>query len=393
MKIGKIKSTLIAIGFLFGSNLIFAQTDSTAPAPAPEVTNSPTGGSQKFLLAGKAGITWQSGIPSVNNPALINSFNPISLMLMPLVKLNNRLFLDGQIEVGANPNPGGGAGININELILYYRVTPSLNVFFGNFSPKYGLYLGVLDDFTNRFCSSPVGMARGPQTQTGIGIQGGVQTGYSKINYQLYVSNGPQFQTDSANFGLQTYGNYTDNNKGKSIGGSFGWLPFSNSNLQLDVSGQYTAKSGDITTEFENISSFSWATDLNYYHVFSPVMLRVLAEYNYTQTDKHLVSSGDSVNTPFAYTNFSNQLSGWFVGSTLRASGSESTFLSNLELGARYGSYAPPKNAAWGGDPINQTTFVMTYWFTWKTPLNISYDLYRGAINQDVVTVRTIYFF
>ena len=396
----KIKITLFAIVILalcFSSSKSYAQTDSTETPPSPpEVVNSPNGGAQKFLLAGKAGLTWQSASPSVNDPSKnINSFNPISLMLMPLVKINSRLFLDGQIEVTANPNAGGGAGVNINELIIYYRITPSINLFFGNFSPKYGLFLGVLDDFTNRFCTSPIGMNRGPQTQTGIGIQGGIQTGYSKINYHIYVSNGPQLQTDSVHYGQMTYGNYTDNNNGKSIGGSFGYLPFSNSNLQVDLSGQYTAKTGDASTEFENVSSFSWAADLNYYHVFSPWMLRVLAEYNSTQTDKHLVYSDPSSTTPLAYSNFNNQLSGWFVGSTLRASGSENEYFSKLEFGARYGSYSPPNNAnvAWGGDPINQTTFVLTYWFSWKTPLNIAYDIQRGAVNQDVITVRTIYFF
>ena len=293
------------------SSKLFAQADSISPPPPPEVVNTPNGGAQKFLLAGKAGITWQSGIPSVNNSSQnINSFNPISLMLMPLVKINSKLFLDGQIEVGANPNAGGGAGVNINELIIYYRVTPTINLFFGNFSPKYGLFLGVLDDFTNRFCSSPVGMNRGPQTQTGVGIQGGIQTGYSKINYQIYVANGPQFDTSASNYGYLGYSNYTDNNKGKSIGGSFGYLPFSNSNLQLDLSGQYTAKTGDVSTEFENISSFSWAADLNYYHVFSPLMLRVLAEYNASKTDSHIMY--DPTNTlPLAYSTFNNQHYGW----------------------------------------------------------------------------------
>ena len=381
-------------------NFAICQTGSS-----DENSNLPKGGTTKFLLAGKAQTSWTN--THIDGSPSSNTFFPDAFMLLPLVKINDKLFLDGQVEVDVDPTPGGFTAINLVEMIVYYRLFPQASVFFGNFSPKYGLYNGLLDDFTNRFCTDPIGMARGPNTQTGIGIQGGIQTGYSKLNYQVYLSNGPQLIVDNMTSGngnptgLLTYDNYSDNNKNKSIGGSIGFLPFSNSTFQLDLSGQYTAKTGDAGTDFENISSLSWAVDMNYYHVFQPITLRVLAEYNKTTTDNYNYPFTDSTNA-FIIPRFENQLNGWYTGATVRATGANSKILSNMELGGRFGAYTPPKyqdaslsNAPWGENAETQTTVCLTYWFTWKTPLNLVYDILKQTDGPTIKTFQTrlIFFF
>ena len=389
------KSNKILIAGLFALASLFSTGIKAQSDADQETPNKPDAGNTKFLLAGKAGAVWTATTP-VTSASAPNSFNPISLMLMPLVKVNDRLFLDAQIEVFANPFNGGGTTLNLNELIMYYRINPYMNLFFGNFSPKYGLYMGVLDDFTNRFCSSPVGLGHGPQTQTGVGLQGGIQTGTSKMNYQIYVANGPQLFADTGkgnnNAGLLNYANYTDNNAGKAIGGSLGWLPFSTSSLQLDVSGQYAPTVGDKGTPWENVSSTSFAADLNYYKVFNPIMIRVLSEYNSTHVSNYNYQSVDATKFNPSFTNF---LSGWYAGATVRASGSSSDLFRNLELGVRYSQFTSPIDAPWGATTLNQTTVCLTYWFTWKTPLNLAWDSFQqnGAANTNQFTVRSIFFF
>jgi len=391
----------------------FAYHANAQDSTKADKTNKPiTSSATKFLLAGKAQISWtntmtkMTGSPDVKS----NSFYPDAFMLMPLVKVNSRLFLDAQVEVDANPM-GGGAAINLVEAIAYYRVANGLSIFAGNFSPKYGLFMGVLDDFTNRYSADPIGMARGPQTQTGIGVQGGIQLGYSKLNYQLYAANGPQMRVDSTTQGNGNltgqlyYDNYQDNNKNKSIGGSIGFLPFSNSSLQVDLSGQMTGKVGDAGTPFENISSTSIAADMNYYHAFGPVMLRLLAEYNSTTTKKYDYPwHTDTTNTSLVVPGFNNQFSGWFCGATVRLTGAKSKLIKNLELGGRIGGYTPPKYdgtattplvSPWGENPEKQTTVCLTYWLTWKTPLNFSYDVLTMTDGPAITTysARLIYFF
>jgi hypothetical protein len=388
------KTILITLISISGLSLANAQTDSVAEPP-----NKAKGGAEKFFLAGKASTQWESDM--LKGSPSSHSFFPGSLMLMPLVKINDKFFLDAQIEVSANTDPGAsGTSVSLNELIVYYRLCPDVSAFFGNFSPKYGLFLGVLDDFTNRYCTDPIGMARGPQTQTGFGLQGGIQAGYSKLNYQVYLANGPQLIVDSTTLeggnstGLMSYDAYRDNNNNKAIGGSLGFLPFSNSCLQVDFSGQYAAKTGNTGSTLESIHSTSWAADLNYYHTFSPITVRVLAEYNNTQTQNANYPLQTSDTTSISYL-FNNKLSGWFCGASFRASGINNLVLRNFELGGRIGAYNPSKDAPWGGNAINQTTVCLTYWFTWKTPLNFAYDILTqtGSPTQSSFTAKITYFF
>ena len=402
----KTKMTNVFVAMIAGGMLMVpsvalrAQTDSGAMAQ-PAVVNSPQGGTDRVLLAGEAFTLWQSNHVSAFGGAPAqgaNSFgaDPLGLMLMPLVKINDRLFLDAQVEVDANPDPGGGGSASLNEAIIYYKVARNVYLFAGNFQPRFGLYEGILDDFTNRYGTDPVGMGIGANTESGIGIQGGVQVGYSKLNYQLYVVNGPQLIVDSsgAGNGMLIYDNYTDNNKNKAVGGSLGFLPFSNSSLEVGISGQYTPKTGDAGSAFENISSNSIAAYLNYFHTINPIMIRLQGQYEYTQTQNFNLYT-DNSDTSTLFPSFDNKISGWYAGITLRPSGSHSVFLSNLELGGRIGALTPPKDAMWGGEPVNQTTICLTYWFTWKTPLNIAYDIYtqNGAPTQTALTVRGMWFF
>ena len=373
-------------------NKIQAQADSAAPIP-----NKAKGGAEKMLLAGEVFTIWQNnkikGLPANNTFGA----DPLGLMLMPLVKLTDRLFLDVQVEVDANPGLGGGASVNLNEAIIYYHLASGVNVFAGNFQPRSGLYEGVLDDFTNRFCTTPIGMGIGSATQSGAGIQGGIQCGYSKLLYQVYVANGPRLTVDStgATNGQMDYSNYTDNNQGKAIGGEIGLLPFSNSSLEIGVSGQYAPTTGDAGSPLENISNKTVAGYLNYYHTFSPVMVRLQGQYEYTQTQGYNLYSNPS-DTTILVPKFTNQSRGWYGGITFRLSGSQSIFLSNLELGGRLGQLTLPQGTPWGANnPWNQTTICLTYWFTWKTPVNLAYDIITqsGSPTQTSIVVRGMWFF
>src|SRR5436190_16348767 len=99
--------------------------------------------------------------------------------------------------------------------------------------------------------------------ETGFGVQGGAQLGASKINYDLYVTNGPQLLTGSPEeAGQFEYEAYAGNNKKKSVGGRFGFLPFSNSSLELGYSFQYKSGTGDRSTIYEKTSYTGQAFDL-----------------------------------------------------------------------------------------------------------------------------------
>ena len=283
----------------------------------------------------------------------------------------------------------------MNELIFYYKVNPYINAFFGFFNPRFGLYNGILDDFTNRYGTAAVGLSLATGGTTGAGIQGGIQTGLSKINYQLYVCNGPALNGDTAasNKADGTVGySFDNNNNTLGYGGNFGWLPFQNSCLEVDVSALYKPKVGDAGSIYQHVSYEAYSANLNYYHVFSPWIVRAQAEWN-TST----LSSFNNAANPMYDLNpgYSNQLSAWYAGASFRFIGAPNKFIRQLELGGRVGAYNPPTQASWGGAQVTQTTLCLTYWNTYKAPYNLSWDHFttNGVNNLNVFTFRTIYVF
>jgi len=370
-----------------------AQTD-TASHP---VVNSPNGGSQKVLFPGAAISQYQ--YTQVQGSKGFGSFSPLTLFAIPLIKVNDNLFLDFAADLSVNSD--GSATPGFDELVVYYRLTPWLYIYGGSFNPRYGIYNGWLDDFTNRFGTgvSPVGMGYGAENADGIGIEGAFQAGYSKIYYQLYTSNGPQVVIDSLTplsqgnlSGQMNQSSIIDNNRNKNVGWCIGYLPFSNSNLEVNFSGAYTPQTGNTGTAYQNINNLVWAVGLNYYHLFSPIMIRAIGEYDGIQTSKfnYPIQQTDSTFTTYTY---NNKYDGWFYGMTVRAAGSKNKWIKNFELAARIGALNPPSDAPWGGSSINQTTVTLTYYLNWDIPLSFEYDVLtqNGAPTQKIFS--TVLFF
>ena len=422
MKTNKFFLLAVFILSAFVNHGAFAQKDSTINEALndAERDNKPPGRSvTKFLLTGNAMAFYQTSNWNqnmANNFAsasgvsgLSNTYFPGRLMLMPLAKLTDNIFFQGQIEVDPAAGKQGGSAINTAELLFYYKINPYMTAFFGYFNPRFGLYNGILDDFTNRYGTAAVGMNHASGGLTGVGIQGGIQTGTSKINYQIYVANGPALDTAAATKGLMLYA-FDNNNSTSAYGGNIGWLPFSNSCLEVDLSTLYKPQTEDAAPNsvggniYHNVSTESYAANLNYYHVFYPVIVRLQGEYNSTTIS---ANNGSIAGHPEMGLNYnpaanggtggyySNTQTGWYAGATIRYTGTQNKLVRQLELGARIGAYNPPVNAVWGGNQVNQFTLCLTYWNTYKAPYNLAWDHFttNGVNNLNVLTFRTIYVF
>jgi len=360
-----------------------------AQAQDAATPNSPNPGSMNFLLTGAGSAMFAASSDG-------NTFTPMALMVMPLTKINDRLFLESGLKFEV---VDGDVGIGIEVLNLHYKVTPWLTAHFGKFPASWGNVLDMFGGgFVSRFPSTPIGLSDdglAPTDQVGFGLQAGLQTGKSKMLYDIYVANGPKLTVDSTGAdmtGHMSYEGLMDNNKNKAIGGKIGWLPFSNSSLQIDAFGQYAGKTGDAGSPYENVASTSYGVDLNFYKTFGPMMLRIMGQYEATQTDNQ--TYGMIEDTSITTYTFDNKGSSWYVAGTLSPTGSQSKFISNLELGARYVNYAPPKKAPWGGDPSTQLTLAVNYWLTWSSQLSFGYDvLNEGGKKSNEFTVRGIYKF
>ncbi len=226
--------------------------------------NSPAVGSQSFLFTGAAASMYTASKDG-------NTFMPMTFMFMPLTKINDRLFLESGVKMQMQDN--GDFAFGLEVLNLHYRINPWMSAHFGKFAAPWGNILDMFGEgFVSRFPVSPIGFAddgMSPTDQVGIGLQGGFQTGNSKMLYDIYLSNGPHLIVDEGSkdgnmTGHMSYESLMDNNKNKAVGGKIGILPFSNSSLQIDAFGQYAGKTGDKGSPYENVSSSSYGVALNF---------------------------------------------------------------------------------------------------------------------------------
>ncbi len=396
--LNKLKRKLPAIGLLLMLSPVSRAQDSTTTVTEPlqtvQTPNSPNPGSESFLLTGEASSLFLASKDG-------NTFVPLTLMLMPLAKINDRLFLESGLKMEMQDD--GSFGFGLEALNLHYRVNSWLTVHAGKFAAPWGNVLDMFGEgFVSRFPVGPIGLSddgMAPTDLVGFGAQGGFQAGTAKMLYDIYLANGPQLVVNEDGLsdnmtGHMSYESLTDNNKNKAFGGKIGILPFSNSSLQVDAFGQYTAQTGDLGSKYQDVSSSSCGADFNFYKTFNITMIRLMGQYEETKTGNATYTVKDATGATSDYT-FKNKGNSWYLAGTIRPTGSANDFVHDLELGARYAQYDPPKNALWGGDPSKQFTLDLTYWFTWSSQINFGYNIQTDAgtkLNNEFI-IRTLYKF
>lgn len=373
------KKSLLPIVFVllsWAATPCFAQDSTSAQA------NNPTWGTKKMIIVGGAEATFISDSSQSN-------FRNMKFHLSPLIRLSEKLFLVSEIEIETRD---GIADSGLEQVHLFYELAPNLNLYAGRFLPKFGHYRGMIGEgYINRFPTDPVGFGDGgigPMLENGLGIVGGFQLGWSKINYDFYLSNGPALITgangsDPAMAGQFDYEAYLDNNKGKAIGGRVGFLPFSNSSVEIGVSFMRNAKTGDPHTQWENVGATWYAFDANYFSVINPIRstLRLNFEYKNMMVDKAYYPLPDA--SPYT---FDNKSSCYYFQVSVRPN-SQNKFLSSLEPAFRYSEFSVPKDAPWGGKNLTQTAVGLNYWLAWDCVLKLTYQQQSNMTNTFLAQV------
>ena len=357
------KKLFLTLLFLFSITLLKAQviTDSSMV----RTTESSKDGQNKFAIFGNAEMTFFSDKNEVQFGEV--NFKPIFLW-----KISDKLFVEAEPEFETG---GGSLDIGLEYANMCFTVNKYLTLHAGRFLPKFGAYRGRFGEgFINRFANNPVGFGDGgigAMNEVGIGAQGGFGVGDAKINYELYLSNGPILLTDVEEAGQFEYEGYVGNNNAKAIGGRFGILPFANSSLEIAYSFQNKKKTGDKGTAFENIGVFMQAVDLNYYAHLTGMQsdLKIIAEWKHQKVDK--ATYYDQNNNPYTFT---NSPSAYYIAGTLRPAHVHNAFFHNLELAARYSQFKRPVEAPWGGGDTHQFDISLDYWLKWNSLVKFTYQ-------------------
>jgi hypothetical protein len=352
------KKPLLLLVLLWGSL-------TRAQEPSSSSTSSSKDGQNKFAIFGNAEMTFFADKDT-------KDFHDVNFKPIFLWKISDNLFVEAEPEFETG---GESLDIGLEYANMCFTVNKYLTLHAGRFLPKFGAYRGRMGEgFINRLSTDPTGFGDGgigAMNEVGVGAQGGFGVGDSKINYELYVANGPVLLTDPENAGQFDYERYSGNNNGKAVGGRIGFLPLANSSMEIGYSFQTKSKTGDKGSAYENVGIFMQAVDFNYYAHLTSIQsdLRLIGEWKYQKVDK--TTYFDANNDPYT---FNNNPTAYYVAATFRPVHVHNMFFHNLELAARYSEFKRPVGAPWGGDDLHQFAISLDYWLKWNSLVKLTYQ-------------------
>src|SRR5579872_3680700 len=219
-----------------------------------------------------------------------------------------------------------GNNLGVNWANISYFAVPGLIIHAGYFVLPFGIYNKRLAaGWIDKVAPDPVGIDL-PGSDFGIGISGGLPLGNMKWTYDVSLTNGLQLMPDGE---LQGAG-IIDNNLNKTVTGRLSLLPFSNSCLEIGVSGLYGGVASG--APYNNANAKMYGGDLNFVKTFSPILVNVKGQFGrlLTNSQQYIKPTDSSMYT------FENTSTSTFIQCSFRPTGAPNTFVKNLELAFRY---------------------------------------------------------
>ncbi|MCX6290789.1 MAG: hypothetical protein NT126_03400 [Bacteroidetes bacterium] len=348
----------------------------------------------KFLLSGDAymGLKYQkNSITGAQQFTFTNmGVNPVFLW-----KLNEKMIFEGEVEFqNRNPHPTGYAvGEGLEVELEYCNFGYIINDYMILRAGTFFSTMGIFEDWhhqriTNKMVSRPLGIG----AQSGLGIESGTDLGFNlrgaipcgsaKMNYSIDITSGPRLlfeenAEEGSHAGQLQWEGITDNNMNKAIGGRIGFLPLSNSSLEIGVSGQ-TSKVGDddgtgkstAFNKYNNIGATYFGADLCYNKDIEAIKGSIVFRSQYAGRNVDKVDYALTDTTTYT---FDNKVSAWFAQLSYRPTQVSNKVLRRFELAGRYGALDNPKGAKWGVDKT-QLAIALDYWIAWNAVIKVSYE-------------------
>lgn len=366
---------ILACIIIMQSSLGFAQDTSQTDRNNQAISQTQAG--TNFLLTGYgfAGFEKEEKGNSTFGPA---GFSPIFLW-----KISDKLFFESEVEIGIED---GETGFGLEYATLHYAFSRYFTLGVGKFLSPFGTFQERLHPaWINKFAERPLGLSEegvmlNPMSEFGAEIRGGAPMGESRINYVIYLSNGPKLNTGSDDWmmaGQLDYENFADNNNNKAIGGRFGLLPFPNSSFEIGISGQ-TAKTGDKKDPlYENVRANLFAVDLNYVKGidFLKSNIDIKGQFNQVKVDK--ANYQDTAGMTYT---FDNNSKAYYAQIAIRPV--QIMALKKLEVAGRYSALRVPEQAMWAGNKT-QITAGLNYWLSYRSVLKFNYQITQEKGKDD----------
>lgn len=291
----------------------------------------------------------------------------------------------------ASPSPApAGSSIMVAYANLVYFVNPYITFTGGMFLSPFGIYAERLHaEWINKLPDAPEGMGHTdqmiPETELGIQLRGGIPIRKFKINYSIYISNGPALIDDtSSNAGKLTYDNLIDNNTNKALGGRLGLMPIpGNPSLEIGLYAQH-GRVGKEGTMHSGVNALLYGADITWYHYFEHLKgtIDVKGQYCMVSVDKIYYKAdpmltlnvpAEDVNLGDSTYRFNNVSKIYFLTTAYRPIASEN-FMKNTEYIFRYDILNSPCSSRWG-NAANRWTLGIAYWLESRSAVKLSYSI------------------
>lgn len=208
--------------------------------------DSARAGMDRFLLRGYGSVGFVDR--EHDNSSFQASVSPLLLW-----QVADRALFEAELEVELED---GDTNVELEYGDLSYVLTDWLTLVGGKLFTPFTIFSERLHpSWINKLPDSPVAFARGtaiaPSASLGAAARGGVPLGSTRLNYAVYVANGPEFEgheegeemeEGEESPGQLDFENYDDFENSKAFGGRIGFLPIA----QLEVG--YSIYYADVDT-------------------------------------------------------------------------------------------------------------------------------------------------
>lgn len=363
-------------------------------------TNTPKQNSEFHGLSGVTknviiGYAYSDFIISPNSDIKTN-FTRVGFSPTMIWQLGDKLFFESQVEFYTDSG-------NVNTRVEYAKLSVIVNKYMtlgmGKILTPFGLYTERIEaPFIEKLPNAPLFFKHyenspniGPICpEMGLDLRGGFQIGDAKMNYVLYVSNGAKLidgKKETHLAGALNYENFFDNNSNKAFGGRIGYLPLSNSTLELGGSWNF-CKPGDVNSIYSNVHAKAYSLDITYHKTMKPIksMIDFKAQINFLNIDKasYINEGGETYE-------FNNHSQIYYLRFSLRPTQLHNKYLRRTELIARYNSAQLAHNALWGGN-YQRVDVGLSYWMSLRTGLRIAFEKGEEAhgVKTEAILVRFV---
>lgn len=295
------------------------------------------------------------------------SFSPIFLW-----KVTDRIFVEAEPEFELE---GDASKVHLEFANASFIVNDYLTVRGGLFLTPFGQFPERLHPvWINKLPDNPLvyreegGLV--PFSSLGFEARGAVPIKSAKLNYAVYVANGPGLVSDDEkDVGTLKFDNFTDNNNSKAVGGRIGFLPVPG--LEAGYSIQAARVNGH---GFSDVNALLQGVDLSYLWDSEAVAGTIDFRAEWVWSDVSDATYDPAGTLGFGPLRFNNKRNGGYFQLAYRPSKIDNKILKNVEFICRYDMLNGP-SAVPNGTDDQRVTLGIDYWLTPSTVFKTAYQI------------------